>query len=76
MIFIGPASRQDAGFEHSYDVLVDSYEADEDLKDPTFYKMAGRVCIYFLNLLLSVSAPTNDISLDGPSHALHRHASI
>ena len=43
MIFIGPASRQDAGFEHSYDVLVDSYEADEDLNDPTFYKMAGRV---------------------------------
>ena len=47
MIFIGPASRQDAGFEHSYDVLVDSYEADEDLNDPTFYKMAGRVLDFF-----------------------------
>lgn len=43
MIFIGPKSREDAGFEHSYDVIVDSYEADEDLTDPTFYKMAGRV---------------------------------
>lgn len=55
MIFIGPASRQDAGFEHSYDVLVDSYEADEDLKDPTFYKMAGRVII--LSACFSPSVP-------------------
>lgn len=43
MVFVGPGSRQDSGFTHSYDVLVDSYEADEDLSDPTFYKMAGRV---------------------------------
>lgn len=40
---MGPGNREDGGFEHSYDVLVDSYEADEDLSDPSFYKMAGRV---------------------------------
>lgn len=44
MVFIGPGSREDAGFYHSYDVLVDSYESDEDLNDPDWFKMAGRVC--------------------------------
>lgn len=44
MVFIGPGSREDAGFYHSYDVLVDSYGSDEDLSDPDWYKMAGRVC--------------------------------
>ena len=43
MVFVGPGSREDAGFNHSYDVLVDSYQSDEDLSDPSFYKMAGRV---------------------------------
>lgn len=43
MVFIGPASREDAGFSHSYDLMVDSYQSDEDLSDPNFYKMAGRV---------------------------------
>ncbi|TCD62315.1 hypothetical protein EIP91_007082 [Steccherinum ochraceum] len=48
MVFVGPRSRQDAGFNHSYDVLVDSYEAEEDLTDPTFYKMAGRMAHHML----------------------------
>lgn len=43
ILYIGPASREDAGFSHSYDVYVDSYQSDEDLNDPSFYKMAGRV---------------------------------
>lgn len=43
IVFIGPGSREDLGFRHSYDVMVDTYEADEDLSDPDFYKMAGRV---------------------------------
>jgi hypothetical protein len=43
MVFIGPASREDEGFSHSYDVVLDSYQQDEDLNDPDFYKMAGRV---------------------------------
>jgi hypothetical protein len=43
MVFIGPANREDKGFTHSYDVLVDSYQSDEDLSsDPNYYKMAGR----------------------------------
>jgi len=57
MLFIGPASREDAGFGHSYDVLVDSYASDEDLSDPNFYKMAGRVIpvsSLFLQHLLTV----------------------
>lgn len=43
MVFVGPRNREDLGFNHSYDVLVDSYEADEDLSDWNDYKMAGRV---------------------------------
>jgi hypothetical protein len=43
MIFIGPKSREDAGFAQSYDVLVDTYQSDEDKKDPMNFKMAGRV---------------------------------
>lgn len=43
MVFVGPRNREDKGFDHSYDVVVDSYEADENISDPTFYKMAGRV---------------------------------
>ena len=43
MVFVGPRNREDLGFNHSYDVIVDSYEADEDLSDSTYYKMAGRV---------------------------------
>ncbi|KAH7913341.1 hypothetical protein BJ138DRAFT_1146234 [Hygrophoropsis aurantiaca] len=48
IVYIGPASREDAGFAHSYDVLVDSYESDEDLSDPSFYKMAGRMAHHML----------------------------
>ncbi|KAJ3484261.1 hypothetical protein NLI96_g5762 [Meripilus lineatus] len=47
IVFIGPGSREDAGFEHSYDVLVDTYESDEDLSDPSFYKMAGRDLFWY-----------------------------
>jgi len=46
ILYIGPASREDAGFSHSYDVYVDSYQSDEELNDPSFYKMAGRVSSY------------------------------
>ncbi|KAJ8509531.1 hypothetical protein ONZ45_g8318 [Pleurotus djamor] len=48
IVFIGPASREDAGFAHSYDLIVDSYQSDEDLKDPNFYKMAGRMAHHML----------------------------
>ncbi|KAG8906638.1 hypothetical protein FRB99_006426 [Tulasnella sp. 403] len=41
ILYIGPASREDKGFRHSYDVFVDSYESDEELGD--WYKMAGRM---------------------------------
>ncbi|KAL4080928.1 hypothetical protein J3A83DRAFT_4084532 [Scleroderma citrinum] len=43
-----PATREDAGFAHSYDVYVDSYQSDEDLSDPSFYKMAGRMAHHML----------------------------
>ena len=43
MVFVGPGNREDLGFMHSYDVIVDSYQAEEDLSDPNNYKMAGRV---------------------------------
>ncbi|KAI6114180.1 hypothetical protein F5141DRAFT_1213305 [Pisolithus sp. B1] len=43
ILYIGPATREDAGFIHSYDVYVDSYQSDEDISDPWNYKMAGRI---------------------------------
>jgi hypothetical protein len=43
MVFVGPKSREDMGFRHSYDVLVDSYQSDEELVDLKNWKMAGRV---------------------------------
>ncbi|TFY75811.1 hypothetical protein EWM64_g8201 [Hericium alpestre] len=49
MVFVGPGNREDAGFNHSYDVLVDTYKSDEDLTgDPDFYKMAGRMAHHML----------------------------
>lgn len=48
ILYIGPASREDAGFAHSYDVYVDSYQSDEDLSDPWNYKMAGRMAHHML----------------------------
>ncbi|THH11027.1 hypothetical protein EW145_g935 [Phellinidium pouzarii] len=53
MVFVGPRSRQDKGFSHSYDVLVDSYEADEDLSDWNNYKMAGRMAHHMLYTVLT-----------------------
>ncbi|KAG9041580.1 hypothetical protein FS837_012055 [Tulasnella sp. UAMH 9824] len=41
ILYIGPASREDKGFNHSYDVFVDSYQSDEDFSG--WYKMAGRM---------------------------------
>jgi len=51
ILFIGPASREDKGFLHSYDVLVDSYQAHEDLSDPLVYNMAGRVKSFALSMI-------------------------
>lgn len=48
ILFIGPANREDAGFEHSYDVYVDTYHAAEDLSNPDEYKMAGRMAHHML----------------------------
>lgn len=75
MIFIGPKSREDRGFEHSYDVLVDSYESEEDIRDWNDYKMAGRVRVC---LLSSTPSTVFSLVLDGTSHALHgtHHAAI
>ncbi|KAL0961033.1 hypothetical protein HGRIS_006023 [Hohenbuehelia grisea] len=48
ILFIGPASLEDGGFSHSYDIMVDSYQSDEDLSDPSFYKMSGRMAHHML----------------------------
>lgn len=48
ILYIGPATREDAGFTHSYDVYVDSYQSDEDTSDPWNYKMAGRMAHHML----------------------------
>ncbi|KAJ6573165.1 hypothetical protein DFH09DRAFT_1312414 [Mycena vulgaris] len=42
ILFIGPASREDRGFMHSYDVVLDSYHSDEDF-DADWFKMGGRM---------------------------------
>jgi hypothetical protein len=48
ILFIGPANREDSGFDHSYDVLVDTYQAAEDLSDPEDYKIGGRMAHHML----------------------------
>jgi hypothetical protein len=48
IVFVGPASREGAGFDHSYDVLVDTYQAAEDLSDIENYKMGGRMAHHML----------------------------
>ena len=53
ILFLGPASREDAGFEHSYDVLVDTYQAAEDLSDPDEYRMGGRLAHHMLYTAMS-----------------------
>ncbi|KAJ7478909.1 hypothetical protein FB451DRAFT_1450504 [Mycena latifolia] len=42
ILYIGPGSREDCGFLHSYDVVVDSYLAAEDF-DADWFKMSGRM---------------------------------
>ncbi|KAJ7438997.1 hypothetical protein FB451DRAFT_1344330 [Mycena latifolia] len=42
ILFIGPESREDRGFLHSYDVVVDSYMAAEDF-NADWFKMSGRM---------------------------------
>ncbi|EPQ54498.1 hypothetical protein GLOTRDRAFT_77044, partial [Gloeophyllum trabeum ATCC 11539] len=53
ILFVGPKSREDKGFKHSYDVVVDSYMSDEDLSDPKHYKMAGRMAHHMLYTALT-----------------------
>ncbi|KAF7979672.1 hypothetical protein HWV62_41667 [Athelia sp. TMB] len=53
IVFIGPASREDKGFSHSYDVMVDSYQSEEDLSDMSYYKMAGRMAHHMLYTAMS-----------------------
>ncbi|KAF8558316.1 hypothetical protein OG21DRAFT_1405230 [Imleria badia] len=48
IVYIGPATREDKGFAHSYDVLVDSFQSEEDLSDPLYYRMAGRMAHHML----------------------------
>ena len=48
ILFIGPATREDSGFNHSYDVFVDTYQAAEDLSDLENYKMSGRMAHHML----------------------------
>lgn len=70
IVFVGPASREDKGFAHSYDVLVDSYQSDEDLNsDPNYYKMAGRVSLKIDHM--KPHDMTGHLT-DGTSYAIHR----
>ena len=48
ILFIGPVSREDTGFDHSFNVLVDTFHAAEDLSDPDEYEMAGRMAHHML----------------------------
>jgi hypothetical protein len=42
ILFIGPVSREDRGFMHSYDVVFDSYQSQEDF-NTDWFKMGGRM---------------------------------
>ncbi|KAJ7366994.1 hypothetical protein DFH08DRAFT_182598 [Mycena albidolilacea] len=44
VVFIGPANREDAGFKHSFDAVVNSYHSKEELPQ----KMSGRMAHHML----------------------------
>jgi hypothetical protein len=69
ILFIGPATREDSGFNHSYDVFVDSYEATEDLSDLENYKIGGRMAHHMLYTALQ-EHPCYDGYLWAPFDAL------
>ncbi|KAG8927031.1 hypothetical protein FRC01_008084 [Tulasnella sp. 417] len=56
ILYIGPASREHEGFNHSYDVFVDSYQSDEDF--PGWYKLARRMVSILLHEI-SVLTPAS-----------------
>ncbi|KAJ7029402.1 hypothetical protein C8F04DRAFT_1187800 [Mycena alexandri] len=58
MVFLGPENRQDAGFKHSFDVVVNSYYSDEDI---SVWKMAGRMAHH----MLYQAMVENDCGYDG-----------
>ena len=43
IVFVGPSSREDLGFSHSFDLILDSYHTKENLSDPMFFQIGGRV---------------------------------
>ncbi|KAJ7662887.1 hypothetical protein B0H17DRAFT_952953 [Mycena rosella] len=47
ILFVGPGSREDRGFMHSYDVVLDSYMSDEDF-NADWWKMGGRMAHHML----------------------------
>ncbi|KAJ7507229.1 hypothetical protein B0H11DRAFT_195867 [Mycena galericulata] len=63
VVFLGPASREDSGFRHSFDVVVNSYQSDENTTYssglPT--KMSGRMAHHMLYQALA----ENDCGYDG-----------
>ncbi|KAJ7628487.1 hypothetical protein FB45DRAFT_38832 [Roridomyces roridus] len=64
VVFLGPANREDAGFGHSFDVVVNSYQSDEDvsLDDRGMpKKMSGRMAHHMLYQAMS----ENDCGYDG-----------
>src|SRR5712691_6105146 len=69
MLFVGPGSREDAGFDHSYDVLVDTHQAAEDLSDPDEYRMGGRMAHHMLYSALQ-EHPCYDGYLSAPFDTL------
>lgn len=46
ILFIGPATREDGGFLHSYDAVLDSFQWEEDFSE--WYKLAGSMVILIL----------------------------
>jgi len=69
ILFIGPATREESGFDHSYDVFVDSYQATEDLSDLENYKIGGRMAHHMLYTALQ-EHPCYDGYLWAPFDAL------
>ncbi|KAF7356315.1 hypothetical protein MVEN_00963800 [Mycena venus] len=58
IVFIGPENREDAGFRHSFDVVVNSYHSTEDM---TVWKLSGRMAHHMLYQVMS----ENDCGYDG-----------
>ncbi|KAK7025264.1 hypothetical protein R3P38DRAFT_3269974 [Favolaschia claudopus] len=60
IVYIGTGNREDAGFEHSFDVVANSYHSSEDI-NADYFKLSGRMAHHMLWQVMM----ENDCGYDG-----------